>query len=209
MVLFVLTFLFTAPDLLAQVGIGADVVSRYVWRGTDFGNAPAVQPYMEVTSGDFTIGAWGSYELSANTGGTEADLYISYSIDDFSIGITDYYFPSVFAPGNYFDFEDSHTYELNLGYGIDDFSISANYYFAGNANDDLYFEATYAVSNVELFAGIGNESYSTTGDFEFVNFGLTTSKDIKISDEFSLPVFSSFILNPDSERIFLLFGFSL
>ena len=30
--------------LYGEVTIGADVVSRYVWRGTDYGNAAAVQP---------------------------------------------------------------------------------------------------------------------------------------------------------------------
>lgn len=41
----------------AQFGLGADVVSRYVWRGTDFGNAASVQPYISYTAGVLEIGA--------------------------------------------------------------------------------------------------------------------------------------------------------
>ena len=33
-------------------------------------------------------------------------------------------------------------------------------------------------------------------------------KDIKISEEYALPVFGSFIYNPDAEAAFLVFGFS-
>jgi len=35
------------------------------------------------------------------------------------------------------------------------------------------------------------------------------SKDIKITEEYSLPVFGSFIYNPESEAAFLVFGMSL
>jgi hypothetical protein len=34
------------------------------------------------------------------------------------------------------------------------------------------------------------------------------SKEIQISDSFALPVFGSFILNPDAEAAFLVFGVS-
>lgn len=198
--------------VLAQISTGADIVSRYVWRGTDFGNAPAIQPTLEFASGDFVIGAWGSYALSSNIGGAEADLYASYAINDFSIGITDYYFPGEgFAggvpvtTGNYFDYENAHSYELNLGYSYQDFSISANYFFA-NLNDDLYFELGYSLENVAFFAGVGNENYTADGEFNFVNVGLSSSKDIVVTDTFTLPVFGSIILNPDSEQLFLLVG---
>ena len=34
------------------------------------------------------------------------------------------------------------------------------------------------------------------------------SKDIQISENYSLPVFGSFILNPEAETAFLVFGIS-
>lgn len=211
------TLLLSISGIKAQVSTGADLVSRYVWRGTDFGNSAAVQPTVEFAAGDFAIGAWGSYAINSNVGGAEADLYVSYSIADFSIGITDYYFPGegfANAPGtvpvtsgNYFDYENAHYFELNLGYTIESFSISANYFFA-NLNDDLYFELGYNIDNVDLFAGVGNESYTGDGEFNLVNVGLSATKEIEISDTFALPLFGSVVLNPDSEQLFLLFGLS-
>ena len=50
--------------LYGEVAIGADVVSRYVWRGSDYGNAAAVQPGIETAVGPVTFGAWGSWSIS-------------------------------------------------------------------------------------------------------------------------------------------------
>ena len=46
----------------ASFDIGVDFASRYVWRGLEFSDSPAVQPYAEYTSGNFTLGIWASYE---------------------------------------------------------------------------------------------------------------------------------------------------
>ena len=56
--------LLTLSTLFAEASIGADVVSRYVWRGTDYGNAAAVQPFIETNLGPITVGAWGSWSIS-------------------------------------------------------------------------------------------------------------------------------------------------
>ena len=37
--------------------VSCDVASRYVWRGTDFGNSPSAQPGISYTSGSQTLGA--------------------------------------------------------------------------------------------------------------------------------------------------------
>ena len=34
----------TSVPATAEISIGADVVSRYVWRGTDWGDGASVQP---------------------------------------------------------------------------------------------------------------------------------------------------------------------
>ena len=36
---------------------GADLVSSYVWRGTQFGSGAHIQPYMELGSGNLTGGS--------------------------------------------------------------------------------------------------------------------------------------------------------
>jgi hypothetical protein len=199
-----------AQESKGSWNVGADLYNRYIWRGTDFGNSPVVQPTVEYSVGGFAIGAWGSYSLSANTGGTEADLYMSYAFDSgLSFTFTNYYFPvEPGSTGNYFDFSNKyHTYEIGASQALGDFSLSGYYYL--NQNNDLYFEAGYSFKKVDLFVGAGNESYTTDTNFNVVNIGISTSKEIPITEKFSLPVTGSVIVNPDKEQIFFVVGISL
>ena len=56
----------TLSSVFAQLGLGTDVVSRYVWRGTDFGDSPSIQPTINYTTSGFSVGFWGAYQLSRN-----------------------------------------------------------------------------------------------------------------------------------------------
>ena len=44
--------------------VSADIVSRYVWRGSDYNNSPAIQPTAEISYKNFAFGAWGSYTFA-------------------------------------------------------------------------------------------------------------------------------------------------
>ena len=72
--------------------LGVDFASRYVWRGLEFSDSPAVQPYAEMTSGNFTLGIWASYETGGQVVGQEFDFYASYSFGAVSLGFIDYSF---------------------------------------------------------------------------------------------------------------------
>jgi uncharacterized protein (TIGR02001 family) len=182
----------------------ADIVSSYVWRGT-FQSGVAVQPTFDFTTGGFSIGAWGSTALSELSGSLmqEADLYAKYTFGfGLSAGLTDYYYS-----GNPYFAGTSHVLEANLGYSLGNLSLSGNYLL--NANNDLYFEAGYAFDKVSVFVGAGNEVYSTDGKFALLNIGASTTKEIKITDTFSIPLKASVILNPKSEQFFFVAGITL
>ncbi len=207
-ILFVGSYSVMAQEAASPWSVGADLFNRYNWRGTDYGNSPVVQPTVKYTSGGFSIGAWGSYSLS-DSYATEADLFAGYSFKSgTSLLFTDYYFPSEpGSMGSYFDYDDSHVFEIGATQALGKFSLSGYYYL--NANDDVYFEAAYAFKNVSLFAGAGNESYTTDGKFNVCNLGISSVKTISITDKFSLPLIGKVIVNPDKEQIFLVVGFSL
>jgi hypothetical protein len=196
-----------AEEKGGSVSVGADVVSSYMWRGTKFGNGSAFQPALEYSYGGFAIGAWGSYGF-ADAAFSEADLYASFSFDfGLSLGMTKYYFPGT----PFFD-GTSHAYEINSGFEAGAFSLSGNYIInegAGSLGGDLYFEAGLTTGPVSWFIGAGDGWHSPDGKFALVNVGLTGSKEIKITDSFSLPVFSSVILNPKTEQFHLVVGISL
>ena len=192
---------------------GVDLYSTYIFRGVAF-SGPSIQPYVEFSTGGFSIGAWGSQGIDGlasegSLGFQEMDLYAAYEFDfGLSIGLTDYYYPGT----NYFD-SGSHAIELNLGFELDNFSLSGNYMFneaegAGSAGSDLYFEAGLSFGSVDIFAGAGDGWHSADGDFALVNVGLATTKEIKITESFSIPLTGAAILNPDTEQFYIVVGIS-
>ncbi len=211
----ILVFLTTiVSNIKAQKwNVGLDINSSYIWRGSKFGKGPAFQPTIEFSAGDFAIGAWGSVNASTDEA-AEVDLYLKYGFDfGLTVGLTDYYYPGT----EFFDFSKetgSHAFELNVGYEIDNFALSANYFIneaggVGNAGGDIYFEVKYGFKHVDVFAGAGDGLHTVSGDFCFVNLGISTSKEIKITDSFSLPLNGSLILNPATEQMYIVVGISL
>jgi uncharacterized protein (TIGR02001 family) len=202
------------PNAQAQEwNTGLDIYSSYIWRGTKYGSGPAFQPSIEFSTGGFALGAWGSISSSTDEA-AEMDLYMSYGFDfGLSIGLTDYYYPGT----EYFDFSTetgAHAIELNLGYEIGGLSLAGNYFFneaggAGTAGGDLYFEAGYGFENVDFFVGAGDGWHTPDGEFGVVALGVGTSKEIKITDTFSIPLSGSAILNPTTEQFYIVVGISL
>lgn len=222
---------------------GADVYNRYIWRGINLGgNAPAVQPGIEVALGKtgLAVGAWGSYTLSDNLV-QEADLYLSYSpIDMISVAVTDYFFPTDGINNDYFNYKDDetgHTIEAMVSFNGTE-SIPVSLMFAinvygfdalkpdGEKAHSSYLELGYSKeikgAELSLFAGatLTDADNTDTPDIEetgfygqtgpaLINLGLGLSKEIKITESFSLPVSSSLIFNPDAGNIFIVFGFTL
>ena len=200
----------------AQFGLGADVVSRYVWRGTDFGNAASVQPYISYTAGILEVGAWGSYSIMPVDGGYENDLYVTLSQGPVSITVTDYYFPNMEAGmDEFFKYgEDDngasyHFIEASGTFTQGPLSLLAGVFLTNDDDNSLYFEGAYEAYakddvTASVFVGGGNGAYTLedAGDddsFNVVNVGLTVAKDM-----FS----ASYILNPDAKITFIGFGVS-
>ncbi len=195
---------------------GVDLVSNYIWRGSKFGTGPAMQPSVEFGSGGFAIGAWGSYAFTDNEA-AEADLYASYSFtlsekSSLTFTLTDYYFPgSTSVPSDYFNGE-SHNFEPMVGLTLGNLSLTGAYMTNKSGMMDIsdtYLEAGYSAGKVNLTVGAGNGQYTTDGDFNLCNIGISTSKEIKITDTFSFPVTGSVILNPSSEQLYVVVGISL
>ena len=224
---FLLALLLALPTTaFAQVNIGADLMSRYVWRGFDFGESFSIQPTLEYSEGPLTVGTWASYSLSAD-GGTanEHDLYVSLSAGNFSVGVTDYYFPSggpayldqqITSPE--FFSQDAHVLEPFASVtGPAAFPVT--FYGAVNlTNDDdysAYLEASvpFTVKGVQLGLSAGvipmASAYYGTTNPAFAKAALSASRAIPITEAFALPVGVSYIINPYTERTFLVFGISL
>jgi hypothetical protein len=103
------------PKNPAQFSLGADLVSRYIWRGKDYGNSPSIQPNVAFSVAGLKIGVWGSYGVvprDSSGNYAEIDPYISYTWKWFTIGITDYFFPNGQTPNynnRYFNYDSKST----------------------------------------------------------------------------------------------------
>ncbi len=197
---------------------GVDLYSSYIWRGSKFGTGPAVQPSVEFSSGGLAIGTWGSVSTGGWDGafetddagrttfvGSEAfemDLYASYSFGfGLTLTVTDYYFG-----GKYFE-GASHYFEPSVGLELGNFSLLGAY-MIGDGVKDSYAQLGYAIGDVDLYVGAGNGQYTEDGKFMVCNVGIGTSKEIKITDSFSIPVSGSVSLNPSTQGFFVAVGVS-
>lgn len=124
----------TLEDDGPSLSFGADLMSRYIWRGIDYGNSPAIQPNIYFSWKGLNIGAWGSYafarqsirvndSVTVEAGNySEMDLYISYTYKWFTLMAFDYFTIDGLDPnqGNrYFDYHNAttgHTLELSLAF---------------------------------------------------------------------------------------------
>lgn len=200
----------------AQVNLGVDIMSRYVWRGTDFGNSPSIQPDISFSSGNLTIGSWAAIATNGNPDGSEIDWYASYDFSSdagtFSLVVTDYTFPE--APnGNYFS-KSSHYVETALAWeGTDSFpvSLSTGVFVTNDDDYSIYSELGFSSGPVDLFLGLtpAKSALYGTGKAGIINTGIGTSREVRLSDYFSLTLLGKIAVNPYANDTFFLLGFSL
>lgn len=194
---------------------GADIVSSYIWRGLYLGPA-SIQPSVSLSAGDFSFGIWGSSGFQSNW--REFDLCAGYSIGNFSVLVTDYFFPRDLPNGesrSYFDYAE-HLLEGALCYTFGEsfpLLLAWNTNFAGDDDYSSYFEACYTIPadgvTLNLILGATPHAGIYSDGFALVNASVRASKKITITDTFSLPVFTQAVLNPDTKDVFMVFGVSL
>ncbi|MDR3219572.1 MAG: hypothetical protein LBU22_11480 [Dysgonamonadaceae bacterium] len=204
---------------------GADLVSSYVWRGA-YQTGFSIQPGVGLEVGGFSISAWGSSDLFGG-GFKEVDFTAGYSIAGISLAITDYWWAGEYSY-KYFNYKNEsteHLWEASIGYTLPTesfpLSLAVSTFFAGadalTADEkraySTYIEATLPFSvkdtGLEVAIGATPDSGIYASKAAVVNLSLKASKEIKITDSFSLPVFGQIIANPRSEGIYFVFGVSL
>ena len=209
-----------------ETTICGDVVSSHIWRGQDLGDV-SLQPTLGIGYKGFSLTAWGSVGLSDPSDTKEFDLTLSYAIGGLNIGITDYWFNTGLDPENrYFKYGahgTNHVFEANVGYDFGPASLQWYTNFAGNdgMNKDgeraysSYVELTvpFKLATVDWTATAGAVPFSTdfygTDGFNVTNLALKATKEIKVSESFSVPVFGQVAANPCSKKAYLVIGFTL
>ncbi|MCW3786628.1 hypothetical protein [Plebeiibacterium sediminum] len=230
---FVIMFMIATFSLMSQestkteVSAGVDFYNRYVWRGLLFTDAPSIQPYITASKGGFSATLWGSYATSKNY--AEIDLFLSYTAGNYTIGLSDYYTEDEtdLTMNDYTDFEQGetpHLIETYISYQLpvekfpltitgSTFVYGADLDANGDQNFSSYFELMYpfTAGDYDLSITMGgtvDEGYY--GDKAgIVNLSLGASRSIKITESFSIPLNTAFIVNPLAKDLFFVVGISL
>jgi len=212
----------------SSLSLSADIVNAFVWRGATVSLTPNIQPTINYTTGNFEIGFWGSTDLLGNY--KEIDIFASYSIKGFSVTLTDYFWNPT---KKYFDFENKstgHLFELGMTYEFEKIPLqiyAATMLYGDDkrlayhpaetdsvkCNYSTYIELNYTFSIRENDLSVFLAATPTTGlygnGFSLIYAGFTANRNIKITDDFLLPIFATFAANPQTEVFFVVFGITL
>ena len=236
-IFFVSNFSTSAQNL--SINVNADLVSRYVWRGLNINDQPNVQPAITLKLSGLQFGFWGSYGLShtnttdeSHSTSHEIDTWISYSFTiensvNITAIVTDYYYPNgAVGIGNFNNYDNkngpgAHVIEAGVSIGgpeLFPLTFSSYVNVHNDAGSNAYFQIDYLTKiedyGLGFFIGAAagsksNPSCYGTENFNLINIGLKASKQIKITENFSLPVYCSYVLNPRAEISYLIFGISI
>lgn len=187
-----------------KASVGADIVSGYIWRGQDVGGV-SLQPNASIAYKGLSLEAWGSVGIEKTDAdgydAKEFDLTLGYSTGGFSVSITDYWYNTGAGYFHYGAHNTTHLYEAQVGY---DFGpVAVNWYtnFAGDDGVKENGDRAYS-SYISIAAPF------KLGGFAVCDVSLGATKDIRITNSFSLPLFAKATWNPCSERAYFVVGLS-
>lgn len=226
-ILFVMSVGFVKAQSDLGVNLSGDIVSSYIWRGFKQADA-SVQPALSVSYKRFTLGAWGSTDITGKDK-KEVDFYASYASSGFSFTVTDYWWD---GEGVYRYFSSpkkgnsGHLLEVGASYVMSEsfpLTVGWNTFLLGKGNEkangdnsfSTYVELTYpfSIQNVDFKVGSGFTPWQSTvygtDKFKVTSVLLGASKSIKITDSFQLPLFANIIANPAQEDIYFVLGITL
>ena len=167
---------------------------------------------------------------------TEFDLELKYSMHtkagEFSLLVSDIFLPYEGLAYSNFDgvVDNEKTGAHDLGAGIEyegpehfPISFRLEYHFHNDPNRSIYGELGYRFAcgetDIRLFFGAamgtngdlhGSEFYEIEEDeIGIINVGATISKEIKVTDSFSIPLNTSVVFNPYANAAYLVVSLSL
>lgn len=212
-----------------EAKVEATLVSKYIWRGIDFGGV-SIQPTLTVEKNGLSLNAWGSAGFDKDDSMVGV-LYAEYKKKGFKISLVDYWCDKMtnketgeVTTGKYFDYKAHstlHFFEAALKYDFGFAAIQWNTFFAGSdyykANGDraysTYIElsAPFRIKEIDFSAEVGFTPWEGyySNKFNVTNLSLKATKDIKITDSFTLPIFTKVIFNPYTEGAYFVFGATL
>lgn len=207
-----------------EINFGADINSRYIYRGLNLGQTPSIQPYLNFNINGFEIGTFGAFGTNSNY--FKVNTYLSYNTKLFTFMLLDIFVADETQPSyEYFDWDKNtthHSIEPSIEFkGTDKFPIdllaaTVVYGWDLDTTGSMYYSTYFEIGhygqvgsvNYRVFMGLTPWEGFYGDDFGVVNLGIKVRKKVFITERFGLPLSASFILNPQKENVYLVFGIS-
>lgn len=204
-----------------KVDFRTDIYSRHLWRGDQLGDAPAIEPEIALTKGNFGFSIWGATTFDKSY--SETDIILNYQVLPFlNISFYDYYNPVPDAENEFWKYKGNeirHSMELTADFEKDDFPLTllAGVFLYGdkdsvNLNErfSTYIEPGYnfkiAQMDFRLFAGFTPFGGYYSGNFDFINIGATFSDSFAVAPKLEIPVEITFCTNPSTNKTWFVVG---
>ena len=122
------------PESQFEASVSGDLVSRYMWRGTDMAGV-SLQPSLTIAWKGLSLNVGGSVPFEKE-GTKDLDVTLNYSLFGFNIGAIDYWTADVDPRNRYFYYGGEtacpHQLEANIGYTCKYGSLQAYTMVYGN-----------------------------------------------------------------------------
>lgn len=210
--------------------LGLDLQTKYLWRGMEMmseESVPVFFPCVNYLWYGLYAYVMGGYAINGKY--AEVDLGISYSWKGFTMGLNDYYYPTIsgeddeYLGGNH----NGHWLEVTLTYAPEKVPlwITASNFFAGD--DDKYADdnggmkqaySTYleigtyydflANNRISLAVGMtpSKSCYNNyEKDFSVCNIDLKYTYNVSFKSGWTLPVSAEYIYNPAFDKSYVNF----
>ena len=210
-------------------GLGLDLQTKYIWRGMEMmsqKSAPVLFPSVNFSWKGVYLYAMGGYAVNGEY--AEVDLGISYTWKGFTFGLNDYYYPTVDSnEDNYFGGENTgHWLEATITYAPDDIPIwitASNFFYGADKYVDengkekqayssyvefgTYYDFLYN-NRVSLAIGAALNKSCYNGyekNFSICNIEGKYTYNVKVKNDWTLPLSVSYIYNPVYDKSFVNF----
>jgi hypothetical protein len=200
-----------------------DFVSRWIWRGMNYSETPAIQPTFAYKTKKAKFTLWGSFGFGKEKY-EEIDFIVDYNLfKGFNVGLIDYFgFVDTIGYSQHFlDFNPKSTGHLLDGQitytlpGKVPLSFLWSTWFWGKDKNETqeenyyssYFEISYEKSLGSFRYGflLGMTPWKGYYNKEaaIINLGAKVGTDFRITDRMKIPTEMALYLNPQTQNIYL------
>jgi len=210
-----------------EVSLGANTVTRYLWRGIQFDNGVNFQPYMMYHTSNFEVGASSSMSLTNDF--NEIYFWAGYSVKTSLINakfyIADFYYEH--SGSDFLNVKNVNGDGVRGDHSVEGYVVlsSENSPFVllfsrtlwNDPDNSMYAEVSYSkelandVQSTFSLGGSLNKSteWYFTNNASIVNVSYKLSKSVQITSNYALPLSVASIFNPNGKAFFVILGVSI